>query len=173
MHFRDLRSPFCATIPRSALWQHWSFCFKPDYYRFPLIADETHGYQKKRANNLQEGKSICTLRECEWVCVSIFIRGRFVEGCFSVFSFVFYNTVKSWSRLLTYPKATGQTVWQGSVICQHCAYGHSLRSLLKGALQSFAAVARLLWGPTSTGPCVTTPGGRNTPHRCSTSTRRV
>lgn len=96
-----------------------------------------------------------------------------MEECFSAFSFVFYNVVKLGSSLLTYPKATGQTVWQGNIICHHCAYGHSLRSLLKGALRSFTAVARLVWAPASAGPCVMTPGGRNTPCRPSMSTPNV
>lgn len=68
---------------------------------------------------------------------------------FSVVSFVFYNVVKLWSSLLTYPMAAGQTVWQGSIICHRGTYGHSLRSLLKGALRSFAAVARLVRAPIS------------------------
>lgn len=68
---------------------------------------------------------------------------------------------------MTYPKATGQTVWQGSIICHHCAYGCSLRSLLKGALRSFTAVTRLVCAPTSAGPCAITPGGHNTPRRPS------
>lgn len=128
---------------------HWSFCFKSDYL-FPLITGETHGYLKKRASRFQEGRSICTLSQCKNVSIYfIFICGRFVVVGFSVFSFVFYNVVKLWSSLLTYPKAAGQTVWQGSIICHHCTYGHSLRSLLKGALRSSAAVARLVQAPTS------------------------
>lgn len=127
----------------------------------------------KRTNSLQEGKSICTLSKCEYVSIFIFMCGRFVERCFSVFSFAFYNVVKLWSSLMTYPKATGQTVWQGSIICHHCAYGCSLRSLLKGALRSFAAVARLVWAPASAGPCVITPRGCNIPRRPSMSTAYV
>lgn len=116
-----------------------------------------------------------SVNECVWTClyISIFIGGRFVEGCFSVFSFVFYNVVRLWSSLLTYPEATGQTVWQGSIICRHCTYGHSLRSLLKGALRSFSAVARLVWAPASAAPCVITPGSRNTPPTPSMSTACV
>lgn len=95
--------------------------------------------------------------------IFIFMCGRVVEGRFSVFSFGFYNVVELWSSLLTYPKATGQTVWQGSIICHHCTYGHSLRSLLKGALQSFTAVARLVW-VLQVLPLVWSPQEVKTPH---------